>query len=474
MPKNIPDIHVLDHIDMQYFMHHGTLPELSERQGFGVEDMAMTASLKSRSANGIIADLEKVRAKGSAFFIDQFYKKYGHGSIGQNSGIIGIYAEKISILAAKALQDDKYYNGQESSSRYLDFGDMGYVVPEHLDDTVKEEFHRINDATMDLYQWALRETMVHLTETINPELIAGKTEAETANIVRARAFDICRGIIPAGARTYVAWHTLIETASRRIPELAGHTTAEVGDLAKTIQSQLHAKYPSSFDATIDPVLIEYHHANAQRRQIREDAIFGPAAFSLTGNIPAEAWEELCRLKPRRVRADKNLSIYGTLEWQMTIDYGSWRDLQRHRDVYVSEPLLTTELGFESWYLDNMPEHVAKIVRIYMYELAEQYQSLLSSCNRYDLQYIVPMGFRVQAFMVATLPQLVYIGELRTGMTVHPTARHAVQDMCQALTEMAVESIGPIRAAGMLSFNFNYEPSVISVRRGTQDIDGIRE
>ena len=60
--------------------------------------------------------------------MSQFYVGYGHKSIG-DCGSITIFIEGCSMLAAKAIQDTKLYNGQEASTRYIDFSQQAMINP---------------------------------------------------------------------------------------------------------------------------------------------------------------------------------------------------------------------------------------------------------------------------------------------------------------------------------------------------------
>ena len=486
MPYN-NDLFVLDHIDFDFYINQGNddcFPTKEQRQGyFSVTDTAMIASLKSRSANGVMTDLIKVREKGSSFFIEQFYKKYGHGSIGQNSGIVGVYAEKVSMLAAKAIQDDNYYNGQESSSRYLDFTKMDVVIPTDVSDDQKAFMSGWNKRTMETYAWALAETIIWLKETINPELIAGKSEKEIESTVRARAFDICRGILPAGVQTYVAWHGLLETLNRRLPELIGDTLSEVADLGVRLNALLVDKYPESFDMVNTDQIEAVRYKHRVSKHLTDCTKEDNVDFS---KLDTEALPLLTILsRKRRQSLPKNFKLFGTIHWDMCIDFGSWRDIQRHREIYTSRPVLTVDHGFEYWYTDNMPEHVANVVRQHMLELRSAVWEKVNMNSLYSketIQYMVPMCFKVRAVQVVTLPQFVYICELRSGETVHPTVRNAVIKAWGAF-EQHVHSVYNMFDSELAktilerieqNFFVNKKPSVMSIRRGGQDIEGIRD
>ena len=84
------------------------------------EDGAMLQALYSRSPASVVEHVDKVRDVGSGKFMSRYYVGYGHASIG-DCGSTNIFIENFSMLAAKAIQDNPLYSGQEASTRYLDF-----------------------------------------------------------------------------------------------------------------------------------------------------------------------------------------------------------------------------------------------------------------------------------------------------------------------------------------------------------------
>src|SRR3989338_7034678 len=90
------------------------------------EDLAMLQALYSRSGASVMEHLEKVKAAGSGKFMESYYIGYGHESIG-DCGSTTIFIEGVSMFAAKAIQDNRLYNGQEASTRYIDFSRQPFV-----------------------------------------------------------------------------------------------------------------------------------------------------------------------------------------------------------------------------------------------------------------------------------------------------------------------------------------------------------
>ena len=80
------------------------------------EAEAMLQALHSRSTGGLRHHLEVLAKKGADNFMNKFYVGYGDKSIG-DCGTTTIFIEGVSMLAAKAIQDNPLYSGQETSTR---------------------------------------------------------------------------------------------------------------------------------------------------------------------------------------------------------------------------------------------------------------------------------------------------------------------------------------------------------------------
>jgi thymidylate synthase ThyX len=118
--------------------HHHITPSginiflLNTSAHIDAEAEAMLQALHSRSTGGLLEHLKVLEKRGAANFMSQFYVGYGHKSIG-DCGSMTIFVEGCSMLAAKAIQDSKLYNGQEASTRYIDFSKQAMVNPLHTE-----------------------------------------------------------------------------------------------------------------------------------------------------------------------------------------------------------------------------------------------------------------------------------------------------------------------------------------------------
>jgi thymidylate synthase ThyX len=387
----------------------------------------MLQALHSRSVGGIKNHLQVLAEKGAENFMEKFYVGYGHKSIG-DCGNVTLFIEGVSMLVAKAIQDTKLYSGQESSTRYVDFSKQLFIDPSH-----SAEGEEILEQERAFYLSLLPVLQQHLFASFPRE--EGQAESVYTKAISAKAFDIARGFLPAGASTNLAWHTNLRQLSDRLLYLRHHPLAEVREVAEAIEIAMIEKYPHSFsekkyeetETYLETVMQEYYfHQDIPEFQVVRDTI---DTETLKNDIYIKLFAERPNAKTELPFWVNNL---GSVTFQFLLDFGSFRDVQRHRAVFQRMPLLTDSLGFHPWYLEQLPEGVREQALQHLEEIKKQVKSLsLSSAQQ---QYYMPMGYRVANEIMGTLPALVYLCELRTSQHVHPTLRSVAQKMSQYLID----------------------------------------
>lgn len=416
------------------------------------EANAMLQALYSRSPKSVREHVEQVRTVGPEKFMANFYVGYGHKSIG-DCGTTSIFVENVSMLVAKAVQDWPLYNGQEASTRYLDMSKQEFKNP-----LGSAEGKAIQDEWLRFYVHALETLIPVLKERfpMQPE-DAGK-EKQYEKAIKARAFDIARGFLPAGATTYVAWHTNLRQAHDHIKEMRHHPLAEVRDTAAEILKALQAKYSSSFLHKTYETEEEYVEKSMATFAFFEDTSITSFAYKSRLDLDGlKQHQALLAERPAKAELHQRFRQYGDILFTFPLDFGSYRDLQRQRSAVQEMPLLTMKHGFHPWYLEQMPDGLRAEAEAVLASQKERIDALQASDA--DRQYYVAMGYMVAVRMSCPLPAAVYISELRSADTVHPTLRIEAQRMGDAI----VQAVPGIR------MHHDTSPGAWNIKRGAQDI-----
>jgi len=418
------------------------------------EAMAMLQALHSRSTGGINEHLKVLAERGADKFMSTYYVGYGHKSIG-DCGFGVVFIEGVSMLAAKAIQDSKLYNGQEASTRYIDFAAQPFLNPLGI---------TAGATVLEAWRAFYLKAVAEMKEVLPTRYPRGADEKETTyeKAIAARAFDICRGFLPAGATTNLAWSGTLRQFADRIIQLRHHPLAEVRTIADTLEDALIASYPNSFsvekkryDAT------EAYVADAATHYYYHDATSPALALVRNGvdTVALAPYHSVFASRPPKTELPKWLGCYGEAAFAFTLDFGSFRDIQRHRAVTQRMPLLTAELGFHEWYLTELSPSLRTEAEAL---IKTQQVAITSLTDDVTLrQYYYPMGYNISNYLSGDLPALVYLVELRATILVHPTLTNRAAEMAALLTEH-YSSLG-------LTLHLDPDPGRFNIKRGEADI-----
>ncbi len=417
---------------------------------FNPEDTAMMQALYSRSPKSVVEHVEKVKASGSGKFMETFYVGYGHASIA-DCGSTTIFIEEISILGDKAIQDWQLYSGQETSTRYIDMSQRSIIDP-----LKTQESGEIIKNWMNFYI-SNQEKIQQYLITKYPRQ-ASEDENVYLKAIKARGFDIMRGFLPAGITTQLSWHTNMRQAWDKIALLRHHPLSEVNETAEKILANLKAKYAHSFSHQFYDEQEKYRDLT-----VKKYSYFAPenaVNFAATTTIKADElskYQELIDTRPIKTSLPNFLADLGTFSFSFTLDFGSFRDIQRHRNGVCRMPLLTTGLGFSSWYLEQLPEDLRAEAEILIAEQTKKINKLETTPEL--KQYYTAIGFNVFCQATYALPAALYVIELRAGRMVHPSLRQVAHKMHHAVLEMFPN----------LKLYSDLEKDDWDVRRGLADI-----
>jgi hypothetical protein len=411
---------------------------------------------------------------------------YGHASIG-DCGTTTVFMENWSMLAAKAIQNHALYNGQEASTRYLDFA----AQPMHNPLPEVPEAAAIQAKWMALYNqyMPVMKEAIGAEHPFNPAEY--KSEKAWQSAVNARAFDTLRSLLPLGCTTLFSWTTTLRNARDHLMKLASHPLPEVRALAEQTFTQLKEKYSHSYRGTETDLNDSYYkprhdyalqHAVQDHMQTWEDVqgIFGMDAeaqrlvkdggvyvdtslMDVKGlqAVAAKALKE----RPQGAALPQYLKNFGAVRMTFRLDFGSFRDIQRHRggvSMHVP-PLVDNTFGFNSWYVAEfkrmLPDGGKALLAEIEATLARVDALAKQGHDAALLQYLYPMGLDGSCTLTYTLPQVVYVAELRSQKTVHASLRPVAQQMARWM-----EKTFP----GMALYA-DHEVDGWTAKRGEQDI-----
>lgn len=397
------------------------------------EDVAMLQALYSRSAESVDEHLKRVQIAGSGKFMSTYYVGYGHKSIA-DCGSTTLFVEDVSLLAAKAIQDWPLYSGQETSTRYIDMSKQ----------RIHDPINNLGSAAiitrwMSFYTSKQERVTAHVKSQFPRR--EGEDEGAYERAVKARTFDILRAFLPAGITTQLSWHTNLRQAGDHLAWLVQHPAQEMREIARAMRELLAHEYPSSGAGMSLPMVAGVRSTEWTNErlswmaeaagewtytEIADDIESSPTVMFDGMNIDVpRKYERLVATRPRGCMLPHFMTDLGQAKFEFGLDFGSFRDLQRHRNGVVRMPLLNTDWGFEPWYLEQLDDETRTEAEALIVLQTDHIRNLFAvggPATEVEKQYVTALGYRVPCVVMMSLPALLYFLELRTQKTVHPTLR----------------------------------------------------
>lgn len=425
------------------------------------EVQARCCALFSRSHKSFKDQLETTTKEKSSEFAKTYVSGYGHNSI-NDCGNICAAIERVSMIAAKFIEDHPLFNGQESSTRYIPF-DIG-SFEDNVVCPFQDDRRTLQEDLMSFYKRAIPIQQAYVAQ-VNDLSNVDLQDKVISNAVKAKSFDVLRGFLPAGCKTQLAWSTTFRQACERLEMMCRHPLSEIREIGTTLQQKFVEMYPGAsyglLKENYTQVADEYYNDDywdAYHVGLIDDRgiIQGNSVVAVDAQLdfnPAMKRHHSKKLPPVFDVFNDDIII------SAKIDYGSWRDIHRHRNCKQIMPILEA-IEFESFYVDNLAPTLrfdAKYVVRQAQDLQKKY-----SDDVYLNQYFVPMGFKVMYQAKWSLSQLVYVLELRSRPTVHHTARKFIKELKEAV-DRNIEGISDLHVSEMDLDN----PLKISIERGRQ-------
>lgn len=414
-------------------------------------------------------------------FYDRILDGYGDDSIGELGGA-HLALENITMLAAKHVEDCRIGGSPlEKSTRYVYFDKkykgeyLYYRDPVIMTSAYKSTYIDTCNELFETYA-ALIPPTTELLEKRFPKDESVSTGAYRAAL-RAKVLDCLRGLLPASTLTNMGLYGNGRFFEGMLQKLSASTLSELRDvgakayteLSKTIPSFVRRSAPSHRHGAAYRDYVE--KTRSERSRITErftsdisdlpqagvklvdmDSA-GPekvaAAFlfedssasfdSLLGLVEGfdgsqieEVLESACHARENRRQKSPRALEHAEFTFDIVGDFGTYRDLQRHRMLTQGRQLLNCDLGF------YVPEDLkgTKIEREYIaaMEKARIAYNAIAVDLPEEAQYVVPMGYNIHWYFRCNLRAVQWLCELRSQAAGHPTYRKIAQDMARLVCE----------------------------------------
>lgn len=429
-------------------------------------------------------------------FMDKWVLGYGHSSVAEGA-CVGICVENVSILATKYIETARLSSFIEKSTRYVKFTrDSFYKPKEIIESEFSDEYDRVVNLLFDTYE-KLQEPVLEYVMKVTEE---NKNENEKAWIraCGARRFDAVRYILPASTMTSFGWTVNARELAHTIRKMNSHPLSEIKIIGnemvvegkKVLPSLL--KYTDGLEYLTHTEKGLFMNTETESKYEHNDVILlsSPSieefenvlACALVHKNSLLSYEEsLSKVKwmsPEEKlniikEAVKGMSSHDlpprefeniNLKWEIVMDYGGYRDLQRHRIMTQSEQLLTTFLGYE------IPPDIENsgCLKDYIHAMEEADKLFKKMYEKmpYEAQYLVPLAFRKRILVEMNFRSLHHFIRLRSSPHGHFSYRNIVQKMYLIMLEKYGEEL-------MSSLECNFDDVDLGRLKGELKIESMK-
>ncbi|GAB4235290.1 MAG: FAD-dependent thymidylate synthase [Chlamydiales bacterium] len=414
-------------------------------------------------------------------FYDRILDGYGDDSIGELGGA-HLALENISMLAAKIVEDCRIGGSPlEKSTRYIYFDQkvngefLYYREPILMTSAFRDIYLQTCDMLFETYG-KLIPPLTEIMESRFPKS-AGTSSVAYASSIRAKVLDCLRGLLPAGTLTNMGLfgngrfyehllhklhcHNLAEAQeigkcayeelSKTIPsfvrraELSHHTHQAYAQFYEAMESEIGLiteQYTQFPERTTQPGVRLLNYDPEQKIDVAAALLFAHSNKGLAElkthcqQLPEEAIERILDAASssrdnRRQKSPRALE-HASFTFEIIADFGSYRDLQRHRILTQERELLGVDYGY------YIPEDIRNTELLEPYceaidKAKEVYKTIASELPE-EAQYVVPMAFNIRWYFNINLRALQWLCELRSSPAGHPTYREIAIRMAEAVSE----------------------------------------
>lgn len=414
--------------------------------------------------------------RARAFYV-KWLAEYGDDSIAQMAGCHLVYTG-ISQIAIKHFEDQRIGLAPlEKSTRYVDYskkvnGQYVYYTDHALVGLgFADEYRAAMDRLFETYLQLIPRLEAHLKERF-PE--------EKTSVIEKKAFDTLRGLLPTATLSQVAFFGNGQAFEYMIARSRRHALGEIRWAAERAKEELNRLTPAflrrldyhaageyqeylagkgervaSFTKTLVRESSEPPEKSPEVRLVEYDPlgqekIIAGILFASPGNHAS--WNTIFT-EVRRMTSDEKRTILAhylngrTARWQkvgrafencfvrfeIVMNIGAWRDLQRHRMLTQERQDFTVRHGYD------VPQEVVDAGIESPYRAAlDQLSSLHRNIAGRDpiiAQYAVALTHKIRFMQLQNMRSFFWMNELRTIPEGHPDYRRIEQKKFQLLKKV---------------------------------------
>ncbi|HUO46402.1 MAG TPA: FAD-dependent thymidylate synthase [Acidimicrobiia bacterium] len=407
----------------------------------------------------------------------RIFYEYGDDSVAQLGGV-HLACEQASNILTKVLEWGRLAAYLEQSTRYIAYdvrlgGKYRYMIPPELEGTPLEPDCRTFTEEAFTSYASLVDTMAAFYRERFPQ--GDDPSFVWRASIRAKACDAVRGLLPASTLSNVGIYGTGQAYEMALMRMRAHPLSEVQAYGELMLEELRKVIPSFLtrvdrpdrggawssylastrsaleslapDVAPDPspavTLTDWDPEGEVK--VAAAALYAGSelpdsqllaiARAMSDNERRRVIEALVGQRANRRHKPGRAMERTTYRFDVTCDFGAFRDLQRHRMMTIEWQRLGTRLGYD--LPDDLVEAgVDSAFDRVMDRGGELYETVRSQCGADVAQYMVPFAFNIRFVMEMNARQAFHLLELRTQQAGHPSYRAVCAEMHRQISNVA--------------------------------------
>ncbi len=410
------------------------------------------------------AELDHAQAKARQFH-EKWVVGYGHASVAEHA-VAHLAVEGASIVASKVTEDMRLASYTEKSTRYVAFDNKQYYPLPELHGTAADAIY--HDTVQGLFQ-TYNALLPELIAAVKRDWPRGPKQSERGHhtACRAKALDILRYLLPASTLTNLGITINGRALEHLLTKMLSHALCEVRQLGEQLKTEARKmiptllKYaePNAYISTTETAmqamadtLLEPPQDLTGEPAVRlvqapdhaEDTLVAAMLYSYCRQSWPQVLERVQHLSQAQRQAvlDAYLSRRGphdqplralehlTYTFEILVDYGAYRDIQRHRMATQTRQMPSPQHGY------SLPEEVTRYgvretFEACMQRAADAYEQI-ERAQPHTAPYVLPLAYRCRVLMTWNLRELHHFVQLRSAKQGHVSYRRIAQDVYRAI------------------------------------------
>ena len=423
-------------------------------EGLSPEIRAVTFATCSRSPESFADIAKELTEEKSSEFHEKWVVGYGHSSVAEHA-VLSLAIENVSFLATKVIEDNRLASYTEKSSRYQIFDRDKYYKPKKLmDSPLGKLYEETANFLFDTYTDLTAKVMDYVKNRIPKTAEMTDKMYETA--CKAKACDIVRYILPTAALTNLGMTVNARNLEHAIAKLLSHPLEEMQDIGRELKEAAKKSTPTLIKyADANSYLVETEKSlgalakDVVNGEIKEkeneaklvaydqdalDRVVTPLLYKYSKISYDEIREKVTAMSQedkekilnealkRMGQFDRPLREFEHTYYTFDIlmDYGAFRDIQRHRICTQTNQEITPDYGY-AVHEDIVAAGFEEKYRECMRRARETYEKIVSEFPK-EAQYILPLAYRKRVLITWNLRELFHFIPLRSSKRGHISYR----------------------------------------------------